>query len=385
MAAAAAVMTACGTIASAADRVKIERIWLTHQTHDPGRLVVNWETDEPGGSVVEFGVTPAMGERVAIDEMVTLHHVEIPLSRKDVTYHYRVRTGPNTSAVHRFKGYPTDELRVAIVANTGYGKRPWADAVIRAKPHLLLTAGDNVPKLHTGKPVPFDTTTAFSRLVDHAPALYRSVPWLPALGNHDREIRPRGPMPPADPVYDVDALAFRRFFALPGDEWKWRFDVPDFDVRFIALDLSHLRDYGTTWQASHAYHRDGPQFGWYRDLMERSRQPFVITIYNEMNAHVRRLEDSDWGRLISRGSLAITGYGYFGERAEVDGFTYYNTSVNGTGSRYPDPKSVVLHSEDNFLLLTFRHEPAILRVDLHNLSGEVLDSKRFIPSPTGPK
>ena len=38
----------------------------------------------------------------------------------------------------------------------------------------------------------------------------------------------------------IDATAFRRFFELPGDEWKWHFDVPDFDVRFIALDLNHI-------------------------------------------------------------------------------------------------------------------------------------------------
>ena len=39
----------------------------------------------------------------------------------------------------------------------------------------------------------------------------------------------------ADAVYDIEATAFRKFFALPGDGWKWHFDVPDFRVRFVAL------------------------------------------------------------------------------------------------------------------------------------------------------
>ncbi|MEP6671853.1 MAG: hypothetical protein ABJF10_22015 [Chthoniobacter sp.] len=366
-----------------ADAAEIERIWLTHQTNAPDKLVVNWESNEPGDSVVEFGVTPALGERIVREESVKLHHLEIPLAQKNVTYHYRVRSGLDASAVNTFKGYPSDELRVAVVADTGYTKQPWAPAVQRENPHLLLSAGDHVPALHSGQPVARENFGAFSRFVGGSATLFRSTPWLPALGNHDREIRPRGPKPPPEPVYDIEATAFREFFALPGDEWHWHFDVPDFGVRFVALDFSHLSDMGTTWQTCHPYARDGVQFGWYRDLMVASRQPFVITIYNERNATVRGLEGGEWSRMISQGSLAITGFGYFGERAEVNGFSFYNTSVGGTGTPYADPKSAVLKSEDNFVLLTFRRAPAQLRVELKNLNGEVLDRKEFSPRREG--
>jgi hypothetical protein len=280
---------------------------------------------------------------------------------------------------HTLNAYPTDELRVAVIADTGYGKGPWGEAVLREKPHLLISAGDHVPALHHGQPVEPTDTTAFSQLVDRYPALFSTTPWLPLLGNHDRELRPRGPKPPAEPVYDVEATAFRSFFALPDEGWRWHFDVPDFGVRFVALDFSHLSDQGTTWQTCHSPKRDGPQFGWYRDLLAASHQPFVITLDNERNATVRGLEGGDWGHLLAQGSLTITGFGYFAERAEVDGATYYNTSVSGTGTPYPDPKSAVLKSEDNFILLTFRREPLELRVDLKNLKGDVLDSKNFYP------
>lgn len=364
---------------------EIERIWLTHQTNDPSKLVVNWETNQPGNSVVEFGVSEALGQRVANEETVTLHHVEIPLAQKDVTYHYRVRSGADASAVQRFKGYSSDVLRVAVVADTGYAGHPWAAAVLRENPHLLLSAGDHVPALHSGQPVPRENTAAFGTLVGRAPELFHTTPWMPALGNHDREIRPRGPKPPPEPVYDVEATAFREFFALPGDEWHWHFDLPEFGVRFIALDLSHLSDMGTTWQTCHPYARDGVQFAWYRELMAASHQPFVITLYNERNSQVRGLEGGEWGRMISQGSAAITGFGYFAERAEVDGFPYYNTSVGGTGARYADPKSVVFKSEDNFLLLTFRKNPAELVIELKNLAGETLDRKQLAPrSVKGP-
>ena len=65
-------------------------------------------------------------------------------------------------------------------------------------------------------------------------------------------------------MYDVDATAFRTFFPLPGDGWKWHFDLPDFRVRFVALDLNHISDRGTTWQTCHDFGPDSEQFRWYR-------------------------------------------------------------------------------------------------------------------------
>lgn len=357
----------------------IQRIWLTHQTNDPSKIVVNWQTAAPGNSSVAITDGKAFNDNVRHEESVTLHHVEVSLPKRDTEYRYCVSSADSKSAFHTFKAYSTDELRVAVVADTGYAKDSWGEAVLREKPHLLLSAGDHVPALHHGQPVEPTDTTAFGQLVDRNHELFSSTPWMPLLGNHDRELRPRGPKPPPEPVYNVEATAFRQFFALPGEGWKWHFDVPEFGVRFIALDFSHLSDQDTTWQTCHSPKRDGPQFGWYRDLMAESHQPFLITLDNERNVTVRGLEGGEWGRMMAQGSLTISGFGYFAERAEVDGVTYYNTSVSGTGTPYPDPKSAVLKSEDNFILLTFRREPRELRIDLKNLHGDVLDSKTFAP------
>ena len=37
---------------------EITRIWLTHRTTGPSKIVVNWETAEPGNSVVRYGLSP---------------------------------------------------------------------------------------------------------------------------------------------------------------------------------------------------------------------------------------------------------------------------------------------------------------------------------------
>jgi hypothetical protein len=51
----------CLTLAllSTAAFAKVERIWMTHQSPDNSRIVISWETTNPGDSVVEFGTSPA--------------------------------------------------------------------------------------------------------------------------------------------------------------------------------------------------------------------------------------------------------------------------------------------------------------------------------------
>ena len=353
---------------------EIERIWLTHKTSDPTRIVVNWETDKPGDSVVGFGLTKEYEQEVRIEENTTLHHVEIPLKHRDAVYHYAVRTGDHRSADATFKTYPTDVLRVAVVAD--WQGKPDLSAIVKDDVHLLLTAGDNIARLWDKcGPGNKDCVKPYSELIDTYPKLFRSTPFMPTLGNHDREIRPRGNKPPVEPVYDVDATAFRRFFELPGDEWKWYFEMPEFDLRFVALDLNHISDFGTTWQTCHAFEENSEQFRWYRKLMERP-PPFNVTLYNERNASVRNQAGKQWHDLFREGTCCITGFGYFAERAEMDGFHYYNTSLSGKGTQYPDPNSRFLAGEDSYILLTVKRGGP-MTVEIKSLKDTVLDRRKF--------
>lgn len=355
---------------------EITRIWLTHKANDPSKIVVNWTSDEPGDSVVRFGLTVEYSETVRIDENTTLHHVEIPLKHRDAIYHYSVSTGDQRSADAAFKAYPTDVLRVAVVAD--WQGKPDLSAILKDNVHLLVTAGDNIARLwdECGEGSK-ECIKPYADLIDAYPELFRTTPFMPVLGNHDREIRPRGDKPPAEPVYDVDATALRLFFELPGDEWKWHFDVPEFDLRFVALDFNHISDFGTTWQTCHPFDEKSEQFGWYKKLMEKP-QPFVVTLYNERNASVRNQAGGKWHDLFRRGTCCITGFGYFAERAEVDGLPYYNTSLNGRGNQYPDPNSKFLAGEDSYILLTAKRGGP-MTVEIKSLKNTVLDRRDFEP------
>jgi hypothetical protein len=359
-------------VASTVSAAPIERIWLTHASNNPSKIVINWETDAPGDSVVEFGTSEALGQRVASEAKVTLHHVEIPLEQRDVLYHYRVRSGEDVSTVSTFKGYPTKDLRIAIVGDWGYAPGKDVSAIVQDDVHLLLTVGDNVASLHEkGK----EGTKAFSALIDANRDLFRRTPFMPILGNHDREVTGRGPKPPAQAVYDVEAAAYREFFALPGDEWKWHFDLPGFDLRFIALDLNHIQDFGTTWQTCHAWQPDSPQFQWFAETMAASTSGFVITLMNEKQTQVAGLTKGAWHEHFRQGSALITGFGYFADRAELSGgLPYYNTCLKGDGDLYKDPQSKFHARVDNYLLLTFTAGAPTMKLQFKNLRGEVLDA-----------
>lgn len=227
---------------------QVERVWLTHRSADPSGLVVNWMTRRPGDSVVCYGPTQDYGREVRITGTTVLHQVEIPRTDRNTICHYSVRTGDQTLPDATFKAYPTDVLRVAVAAN--WQRKPDLSAILKDDVRLLLTAGDNISSIHqrcgAGNK---HCIKPYAELIDRYPDLFGSTPLMPVLGNHDKQIRPRGSKPPEAPVYDIDATAFRRFFELPNDEWKWHFDIPDFDLRFVALDLNHISDMGTTWQA----------------------------------------------------------------------------------------------------------------------------------------
>lgn len=367
-----------GTTASRAKQQStpaITRVWLSHRSHDPSRIVINWLSDEPGDSVVRFGLAGEYDQTVRVEGDRRLHHVEIPLAAKDAVYHYQVSTGKQRSADATFKAYPSDVLRVAVASD--WQSKPDLSAILRDDPHLLLTGGDQINDLYTscgeGKT---DCIKPYAALIERYPALFRSVPFMPVLGNHDRQIRPRGNAPPAEAVYDVEATAFRRFFELPDDEWKWHFDVPDFGVRFIGLDFNHISDFGNTWQTCHAFGPDSEQLRWYEKLMQ-SPPPFVVTLYNERNASIRSQAGGRWHQLFRRGTACITGFGYYAERAVVDGFPYYNTALSGKGARYPDPHSAFLASEDSYILLTFDRKAGTMTAQIKSLAGKVLDEQVY--------
>ncbi len=353
-------------------RAEVKRVWLTHQSPDPSKIVVSWQTAEPGASVVEFGTSPELGQRVALEGERTLHHVEIPLAEKDVVYHYRVVTGEQQSPVATFKGYPTGQLRIAVVANLRADSRIDLSALKADDPHLLLSSGDTAMQYQFCEENQPGCLESHGTLIDTQAEIFRTTPFLPTLGNLDRKIRPKSDGP-GKPAYEIPATAYRTFFALPGKEWIWTFAIPDFDLRLVSVDMNHTGDFGTPDQSCHPFGADSEQLAWYRETMEDAGAGQVITLFGETGHRVRSHADGEWKRLIAKGTMAISGEAYHAERTLVDGIPYYNTSVRGNGSFGIDPNHDFLDPSGGYLLLTLDRDSGAMKVEIKTLEGRVLE------------
>lgn len=356
---------------------KVERIWMTHQSPDNSKIVVSWETTEPGGSVVEFGTSPQLGQTAKVEGNRTLHHVEIPIPQKDTTYHYRVKSGDQVSEINTFKGYPSKVLRIAVVANIRADAKLNFAAIKKDDPHLLLSSGDTAMQYQFATQADKEATKSHSTAIDTQADLFKSTPFMVSLGNLDRKIRPNG-LSMEEPGYDIAATGYRKFFALPGKEWIWAWDVPDFDLRLISVDMSHTGDFGKPNQACNAFDKDSEQFKWFEETMSATKAGFVITVYGETSGTVRRHAEGGWKRLIEKGTIGISGECYHAERTEVDGMTYYNSSVRGNGTFGHDPKATFSDKAASYKLITLDRDAGTMTVALKALDdGRVLDTKTF--------
>lgn len=128
--------------------------------------------------------------------------------------------------------------------------------------------------------------------------------------------------------------------------------------------------------ACHDFHADSDQMKWYKEVIKKSIGKKIITLTNEKNSTMRKLGEGEWKDLFQQGTTVISGYGYFMERAYVDGFPYFNASLK-IGDKYPDEFSEILKDVNRYILLSFTKESSI--VEMESLNGEFIDRYSLFP------
>ncbi|MDD2600036.1 MAG: metallophosphoesterase [Kiritimatiellae bacterium] len=376
------VLCACVAGALLTAQAQIEAVWLTHRSATPEKTVVSWKSMQAGASTVLYGADTTCGQTASIAGDRVLHHVEIDTPQSGTTVFYRVETGEQKSETRSFQTCPEDGVRVAIIGDWGYAGKPDLTALKADKPHMLMTAGDNVPHVTNPKQAGDKTyIQPFLELLKSEADLFAATPFMPIIGNHDKQVGPRVNKRPgaSSETYDIDATAYLSVFALPGVGWRWAFTIPQVDVTFLALDMHHLSDFGTTFQTCHDFHHDSEQFKWYDEQTSKTTSGFVVTLLNA-SSQCRNLEQGAWHEMFSRGTVSITGFGYYAERAvEENGFPYYNTCVAKPGDVYRDPKAVICERASSYMLLTFDRAKKQMTVDLKRLDGSVIDTQVYCP------
>lgn len=357
---------------------KITTIWLTFQRNKPSKIVINWKSENKGNSIVQFYIGNGKWREIKKDNNVLLHHVEIPFKKKDVMYYYRVITNNGASDTLAFKGFPSKnkDFRVAVIGNIGPGKPVFPNLTYLKKdnPHLLVTVGDNIHNLYDFCGAGNKTCVKpYVKLIKGYPKLFQSTPFLPTLGNHDHQIR-KETKNPVKAVYDTSATAYRRFFNLPGDEWKWFLNIHNLNVTFISLDTGHINDYGTKLEATHNFHIGSPELKWYHRVVDKNLGKFIITLHNASNRRLRREDNGVWGSLFNKGrGIVISGNGYYYGIQKLHGVTYLNTSLNA--GRVYSPDYNIVGSIRNYILLTFTGKK--LMIQFKKLNGTIIKKLDF--------
>ncbi len=366
---------------------QIRQVWMTHRSHQPDKIVISWLSEDPGNSIVRYGTSPACENFSVNEDNTLLHHVEIPIPEKDVVYYYSVRTGEQESPVKSFRGYPTDTLRIAITAD--FLHQHDISPILEDDIHLFITAGDHLRwglhsycKPEDGLNILPVCNEAWANFVDYASGILSVTPFMPGLGNHDRQIRPRTDTCTARGImaYDTTAAAYRNFFELPGREWLWYFDIPEFGIRFITVDDAHYLNQGDVLQASHSLAGGAEQTIWFDSVLEHSKDiPFIIVLHNTVNSILRNADHGRWEKRLEQCTITVSGYGYYAEREVYKGKTYYNVSSTGDGPYYGEIRNGYRGQSDNYLLLTFVRGETMMKAELKSLEkpGVVLDGPQW--------
>lgn len=362
---------------------KVERIWLSFPDEAAERIAIQWETSER--TLSRLRIAPQDMEWVLVEdaELKVRHSIEVPIPKRDVEYQYQIWDGKEWMAAESFKALPTKHLSLALIANLGYAKERSLDQILKDDPHVLLSGGDNVPSLHEKGRIAQD---AYRAVIDENPKLFRRIPFMPILGNHDHEIKPRGQIKyPKEAVYDIDAQSFRDFFVLPGKEWIWELNFKEFNLRLLGLALHHLSDHGTTWQSASAWDENSEQFRWYQDRLATDAPAFTLTLINENIRFADSSKNAHWKSAFLKSQAVISGFGYFGERALIgSSLPYYNTSLKADGDLYQHPKSEFVTRINHYLYLSVEREAPSVKVEFRALKdGQVLEAS-WIPQASNP-
>lgn len=351
----------------------VERVWMSFTQEDASVLCVQWETKEAVPTQMKWKPEASAGQLFKAEKPTRQHRIEVPFTQRGGIYRYQLWDGHAWMPLETVKALPQEELRIAMVGDWGFATHRDLSSVLKAEPHLLVTLGDNVPNLYQdGK----KGTDAYRALIDEYPQIFRRIPFMSILGNHDHEIQPRGKVKyPPEAVYDTSAKAYRDFFALPSPEYLWELRFNDFGVRLLSLALHHLSDVGTTWQSAPAWHESSEQFLWYQSRVNQPFNGFTLTLMNENARFADRAEHAFWKQAFLKSDALLTGFGYFGERSLIDDeLPYYNTCLKGDGDVYAHPQSKFLTREHHYLWITAKAGAPKLQVEFRSLeSGKVLD------------
>lgn len=299
--------------------------------------IICWRTDLPGDSVVEYGLTPSLGQVVSNPALVEQHVVRLTGLAPYTRYHYRIRSGGQV--LHGPNSFRT----AADGGQTAFHFAAYGDSRCYPDRHgqviaSMLDASDDFDfAIHTGDFVNagqnLDEWWQFFRVAE--PVL-KDTPLWPTLGNHEwQTVLPWDP----DPYIEI--------FSLPGNERWYAFDYGH--VHFVCLAVDGHTPYGP----------GSDQYQWLVGDLAANDKPWTIVFF-----HVSPYGDGDYGndpQVIAvlvpvfeqyEVDLVISGHHHLYDHSVVNGIHYLVSGGGGAPLKActgRNPYSVYCESTLHFL------------------------------------
>lgn len=220
------------------------------QSVTPNSITVVWETDVPGDSVVQYGLT-SIYDFEATDVAITTHHaVTIEGLSPYTTYHYRVLTnGTPLSNDSTFKTAADATQRT--FSFVVYGDNRTNNTDHQSVVNRALTVAPDFA-LNTGDLVANGTeATQWETFFEIERELLRTTPFFPCLGNHEQN---------SGHYFDL--------FHLPNNERYYSFDYGN--AHIVALETDGYQDYSA----------GSSQYNWLANDLANTSQPWKFVFFH---------------------------------------------------------------------------------------------------------
>jgi hypothetical protein len=366
--------------------------YLQDVTAHGARLL--WKTHLRADSRVDYGTTPALGNRVQDTNAVVTHALSLRGLEPDTLYYYRVASSAGgtvaTSGISTFRTFRTaGAARFAVLGDTGTGA--WTQFQVA---HLLRQADVDFV-LHAGDLAypAFHATVADTRCLSIYGAHMRTTPYYFALGNHDLYYGSQHFTDVFDPPTNSVSLA-EHFLAGTSPEHFYSFDHGDVHVAVLFVPFTY----------QYKLLPGSSQYAWLTNDLAASSKPWKVLVSHSpaFTSSYHREDDSDYnlvndaeevrGVLLPVASrygvqLVVSAHDHVYERfVPTDGVQFITTGGGGAGLYGLDAldlASVFFSARHHCVRVAA--EGATLHGDAIGTNGDVFDRFIIHQTASGPR
>ena len=234
---------------------------------------IAWRTLHPTTSVIEYGHTAALGQRLTNETLTTDHVLQLTDLKPGTEYHYKV--GGEANGIPRYSQRamfqtlkPNGPVKLMVLGDTGRGnliQHKIASLLRKQQPDAVLHAGDVVYPDFTTK---YEEFRHFSVYKEHM----KSTPYFTTIGNHD--------------LYQGDT-AYIKAFHLPTNNLpiiglkdppeNYRFSGTEHFYSFDVGD-AHVSVLYNPWFAHHDITKDTNQLHWLTNDLSNTTKPWKLLL-----------------------------------------------------------------------------------------------------------